>query len=55
VVKEVQQHWGVDCAAFQDVLHLKRGTISPGPAELPRLFERYAAALQSLIEKTSRS
>jgi predicted nucleotidyltransferase len=55
VLKAVQQHWGVDCTAFQDVLHLKRGIISPGPAELPRLFERYAEALQSLIEKTGRS
>lgn len=55
VLKAVQQHWSVDRGAFQDVLNLKRGTISPGPAEAPRLFERYATTLQALIEKTSRS
>jgi len=54
VLKAVRQHWDIDCTAFQDVLDLKRGTISPGPAELPRLFERYAAVLQALIERTSR-
>jgi len=55
VLKAVQQHWGVDCAAFQDVLNLKRGIISPGPAEAPRLFERYAATLQTLVENLGRS
>ena len=55
VLKAVQQHWGIDCAAFQDVLNLKRGILSPGPAEAPRLFERYATALQSLIERLDRS
>ncbi len=55
VLKAVQQHWSVDGTAFHDVLNLKRGIISPGPAEAPRLFERYATALQALIEKTSPS
>jgi predicted nucleotidyltransferase len=50
-LKAIQQYWNVDCAAFLDVLNLKRGIISPGPAEAPRLFERYLAALGSLIEK----
>jgi hypothetical protein len=51
VLKAIQQHWDVDCAAFLDVLNLKRGIISPGPAEAPRLFERYVTALQSVIER----
>ncbi len=54
VLKVVQQHWSVDCAAFHEVLNLKRGIISPGPAEAPRLFERYAATLQTLVEKVGR-
>ena len=53
VLKAVQQHWGLDCSAFQDVLNLKRGIIGPGPAEAPRLFERYLAAFSALIEKTA--
>jgi predicted nucleotidyltransferase len=54
VIKAVQQQWGVDCAAFLDVLNLKRGLISPGPAEAPRLFERYVTALQLLIDRLDR-
>jgi predicted nucleotidyltransferase len=54
VIRAVQQQWGVDCAAFQDVLNLKRGIISPGPAEAPRLFDRYSAALQSLAGQLAR-
>lgn len=53
VLKAVQDELGVDTTAFQDVLALKRGMISPGPMEMPRLFDRYAGALQALIEKTN--
>lgn len=55
ILKAVQQAWDVDASAFQDVLSLKRGIIGPGPAEAPRLFERYATALQALIERLGRS
>jgi len=44
---------GVDTTTFEEVLTLKRGKIGPGPMEMPRLFERYVAALQALIDKTS--
>jgi len=54
VLKAVQQQWDLDCSAFQDVLNLKRGIIGPGPAEAPRLFERYAATMQSLVDKLVR-
>jgi len=54
VLQAVEKEFGIDTAAFHDVLNLKRGIISPGPAEAPRLFERYATALQALIEKPSR-
>ena len=55
VLQAVEKEFGIDTAAFHDVLDLKRGIISPGPAEAPRLFERYAATLQALIDKTNRS
>ena len=55
VLQAVQKELGVETAAFQDVLNLKRGIISPGPAEAPRLFGRYSAAVQSLVEKACQS
>jgi hypothetical protein len=53
-LRAIQKELGVELAAFEEVLKLKRGLISPGPAEAPRLFERYAAALHSLIERAER-
>ncbi|MSQ77354.1 MAG: nucleotidyltransferase domain-containing protein [Nitrospiraceae bacterium] len=55
VLQGVEKEFGIDTAVFQDVLNLKRGIISPGPAEAPRLFDRYATMLQTLIEKLGRS
>jgi hypothetical protein len=37
---------GLDAAVLQEVWNLKRGLISPGPAEFPRLFERYLSMLE---------
>jgi hypothetical protein len=54
VLQAVEKEFGTGTAAFQDVLNLKRGIISPGPAEAPRLFDRYCAALQALVEKLGR-
>ncbi len=42
---------GFDSTVLQEVLKLKRGQISPGPVETPRLFERYASSLQSLVQR----
>jgi hypothetical protein len=39
---------GLDLAGVTDVLELKRGIISPGPVEVPRLFDRYAGNLDAL-------
>jgi predicted nucleotidyltransferase len=36
----------VDGAAFREVWGFKRGVISPGPMEMPRLFERYLSAVE---------
>jgi len=54
VLKAVQQQWDVDCSALHDVLNLKRGIIGPGPAEAPRLFERYAETIEILVKKLVR-
>lgn len=54
VLQAVQKEFGADMTVFQEVLNLKRGLISPGPAEVPRLFDRYAAALQALVDRVSR-
>lgn len=39
---------GMDVPALQQVWDLKRGVLTPGPAEFPRLFDRYLAALETL-------
>jgi predicted nucleotidyltransferase len=45
----IQTMTGIDLAGLTDVLQLKRGIITPGPVEVPRLFDRYAANLDALI------
>jgi hypothetical protein len=49
VLDELKPVFDVDAAPFQEVLSLKQGQITPGPLELPRLFERYHAALGALV------
>ena len=49
---ELKSALGVEPAVFQEVLHLKRGVMTPGPLAVPRLFERYVSALQVLVERT---
>jgi hypothetical protein len=54
LLRELQPALGVDATVFQEILSLKRGLISPGPLEMPRLFERYLAGLQTVIEQTDK-
>lgn len=54
LLRDLQSGLGVDAAVFLEVLSLKRGLISPGPLEIPRLFERYLAGLQALIGRVER-
>lgn len=42
---------GVDPAVLQEIWNLKRGVISPGPAEFPRLFERYLSTLETVASR----
>ena len=48
VLSELQSSLGMEATALQEVWNLKRGVISPGPAEFPRLFERYLSSLQAI-------
>ena len=50
LIQYLQDRAGIDCSGFRDVLNLKRGLITPGPAELPRLFDRYTASLEALMQ-----
>ncbi len=51
LLNDLRARLGVDVSALQDVLNLKRGLMTPGPLEIPRLFERYASSIQTLVEK----
>lgn len=51
LLKDIESALTVDLAGLYDALHLKRGLITPGPAEVPRLFQRYVAGLEDLIER----
>ena len=44
VIKDVAEQLQLDLQGLLDALLLKRGHISPGPHELPRLFDRYLQA-----------
>lgn len=53
VIKDVAEHLGLDLQGMQDALQLKRGQISPGQEEIPRLFERYLQAVTTLTSKAA--
>ncbi len=50
VIKDVAEQLNLDLQGLQDALLLKRGQITPGPKEIPRLFERYMQALTALVK-----
>ncbi len=51
LLKNLPSSLGFDATVLQEIMRLKRGQISPGPLETPRLFERYVSSLESLIQK----
>jgi hypothetical protein len=53
VIKDVAEHLELDLEGMQDVLLLKRGQITPGPKEIPRLFDRYLHAFTTLTSKVA--
>jgi len=51
MIKDVAEQLTLDLQGLLDVLLLKRGQISPGPHEIPRLFDRYLQAV-TLLTRT---
>jgi hypothetical protein len=50
VIHDVADHLKIDLQGFHEALMLKRGIISPGPSEIPRVFDRYLRAATALVE-----
>lgn len=48
VISDVAEQLKLDLQGLMDALLLKRGQISPGPHEVPRLFDRYLHAATGL-------
>jgi hypothetical protein len=58
VIKDVAEQLKLDLQGLLDAVLLKRGQISPGPHEVPRLFDRYlqaATRLTRAVEQLSQS
>ena len=49
VITDVAEQLNLDLQGLLDVWSIKRGQISPGPHEVPRLFDRYLQAATLLI------
>ena len=54
VIKDVADRLQIDLQGLHDALMLKRGIISPGPLEVPRVFDRYLKAATMLSEALHR-
>ena len=51
LLKDLPATLGIDVAVLHEIWNLKRGVVSPGPAECPRLFERYLSTLESVAAR----
>ncbi|MCX5720442.1 MAG: hypothetical protein NT179_00220 [Nitrospirae bacterium] len=54
VIKDVAEQLKLDLQGLLDGLLLKRGQISPGPQEVPRLFDRYLQTMTLLTRTVER-
>jgi predicted nucleotidyltransferase/RNase P/RNase MRP subunit p29 len=54
VIKDVADRLQIDLQGLHEALMLKRGIISPGPSEVPRVFDRYLKATTTLSEALHR-
>jgi predicted nucleotidyltransferase len=48
LIKDTEEQLKLDLRGLHDALLLKRGQITPGPKEVPRLFERYLQTVTAL-------
>jgi hypothetical protein len=49
LLKDLEVHFGINLTGLRDALLLKRGQISPGHKEVPRLMDRYLESLGKLV------
>jgi hypothetical protein len=49
LLEDFETHLGIDLTGLRDALLLKRGRISPGPKEVPRMMDRYLESLTRLV------
>ncbi len=49
LLKDLEVHFGINLTGLRDALLLKRGQISPGHKEVPRLMDRYLESLGQLV------
>lgn len=49
LLKDIEAQFGIDLTGLRDALLLKRGQISPGQKEVPRLMDRYLGSLGQLV------
>lgn len=49
LLKDIEAYLEIDLAGLRDALALKRGHISPGQKEIPRLMDRYLECLTRLV------
>jgi hypothetical protein len=49
LLNDLESHLEIDLAGLRDALLLKRGHISPGQKEIPRLMDRYLESLTKLV------
>jgi hypothetical protein len=54
LLKDLEAHFGIDLSGLYEALSLKRGHISPGHKEVPRLMDRYLDSLSRLIAAVER-
>lgn len=49
LLNDIESHLEIDLTGLRDALALKRGHISPGQKEIPRLMDRYLESLTQLV------
>jgi hypothetical protein len=49
LLNDLETHLQIDLTGLRDALLLKRGQISPGQKEIPRLMDRYIESLTRLV------
>ena len=50
LLKDFETFLSIDLSGLRDAWLLKRGQISPGQKEIPRLMERYLECLERLVQ-----